>query len=701
MRTTAPARPATRSSIRWTARLVGVFGIALGLTLFTRNLGAQTDGSPQVTITVSPGPTPNPVGMVNGESKQVHTQLWANSMFDPNSVPYSGTLTGPTWQWRVAGVQWAAKPDDPPAEADPTTYTNTFGTPTAANTLLTSTFKAAGTWRVTVAAAATFSDSEGSTWTGEAFHELTITVVAGNGLTVMPQKQAVCAGGVTDPVHQTELVITLMDVNGNPAGGQMVNVSTTAGSVMPADGMTDSSGVLRAMLTSGSLAQTPGGNVVTATITATALPADVTGTATVAFEPTTCVFSAHPRQLTTDAASECVGIFSFGDNGVAGHEVEWKVTGLWDINRNPLDPALASIAGSFQPGASTMTDSQGQCLAFFKAAASPAVVQLAVFDKSVLRPNGQPATPDDERRPNGKEIVFVNWQAAVPSIHLREPRFSIKGVMGDMVPGQAGGRATPTKHFVTPKYSADIDGAAEVPDGMGGMVENYKRWVWIIGGAGGMADGTDFDSTKYEWKLTDETNQGRVPGYVTQANAGACYLFRSTPAKIKVEIIDKQMNVAVDTLYVWIVWATIGECHEKAPGGKQWVFQDGVLLGLDHSDIDRNKKLTNGGQLANLYFVRSRGWLFVAKISPAELFATRSDIPDLTGPYDKAVSRCRCHPRIGRDRLPPKPNTATSSITSWPSTAHRCVGTCPGKCASRSFPRRFQRLCGGSWMVRC
>ncbi len=560
---------------------------AIVLFLLTSGLAGQdspSSPSPTVTIVVNSGPTPTPVALVGGMSQQVATNMTASATFDPASVPYLGSLSGPTWQWRFVSATVAGTADGTPQEAPQGSCTTSFMDPNAATTTLNATFSQAGWWVVTVAAAATYTDEASNIWSGEAYQDIAVVVVVSStsGVSVLPQKSAICAGGIANAVHLTDVMIVVMDASGNPVSMQTVALSVDEGQLSANSAMTDSTGVCWVTLTSSTITQNAAGNVRTGTITGTYQGSS--GTGSVVYEAPTLLLACGPDWIVENETCNLDAYASYQTNGVPGHRVAFTIVGAWDALDNPIPLPLVVPPDYNQPTSpESYTDSDGKAPNTYIGGPLPATLLVRAEDQDVKNPPDGPK-PKDEKGVHVKK----NDKKAVIKVQTGQ-----KGVIGDEVPST---KANVRVHFVTPKFASDIDGPNDPT--------NWKTRLWLEADTSGVAFADNF-----EWQF-DGTGGNTVRDQPAQ-----CTVLRDSARKVSVKLVNKKTMIADDTMHVWVVWATI--TAKKSAAVRQMEAKP------------RFKK--DDGTIENAPAVAPRSdWLFIASIEPTTILDTNTDIPELT-----------------------------------------------------------------------
>jgi|GEM_PF-5321514 len=162
-----------------------------------------------------------------------------------------------------------------------------------------------------------------------------------------------------------------------------------------------------------------------------------------------------------------------------------------------------------------------------------------------------------------------------------------RGVTGDLVPSILGGKGQ--QHYVSPKQAGGFVVLKAVIPNVSNFAANYQ-WE---------GDGQAVSGSPQKW---------RVP--------------RDTPGKYQVRLRQLSTNTIVDTMNVWIVWATGTMVNNSVP-----------VPAFEHvSSIQTiDGSVSPGARFKFFQFMR-----FKFTINPAEIVDQNTDIPDLRGDKDSA-----------------------------------------------------------------
>jgi hypothetical protein len=240
----------------------------------------------------------------------------------------------------------------------------------------------------------------------------------------------------------------------------------------------------------------------------------------------------------------------------------------------------AHAPDDYQPTAGTLTFPPGTTSQTFTVILNPnsttstdVTVQLALSSPQNAT-LGAPST------------AVLNINAEKPTATIT-PATGQAGTTGDVVPSRKAAADGGTKHYVSPMKAGSVVVLQASIDGK-----------------------VKFDDV-FKW-------QG---GDVVDGKPDQHQVSRTTTGKTQVQIIRKADNAVMDTMNVWIVWASITATELKFNADGQ-VKPDGVLIWIKQSDAD---------------CVVRAGYLFNHTIMPASIIdAAGKDVPDLTGENDSA-----------------------------------------------------------------
>jgi hypothetical protein len=558
-----------RSSLQLSSGLLAAVAVWLAFGLSVSGQLGSGGGENNLTVTVSldSGPSPLPPQL----NEPVSASLSA-SVVTPD-LTYPCTLGKPTWDWSLTSVQFSS---DGVNWGDPASNSCSASVTGSGNKAsFQATFSQSGYWLLAVTASVSFTDSCGGSWSGQGVLNLPVIQVPPAGLSLISAKSAICAGGISTDIHQTVLTASLSDSDGTPLYGAVINFVTSDGTLDSSSAVTDFYGEATVTLTSSSNASDPGATpptVWTASVTATASEANNPASTKVEFQAAPVVLTLSPNNIDLEGTSNLLVNLTWNNLPVSGHTIGWQITNIWDLDGNLVYNGSGSPPSGYGTltGNSTTTDSDGNCTATFTAGDTAGTIECTASDQSVtLQTSLENPRAAQQANAGGPTASIV-------------PADGQLGTTGDLVPSN---RNMGQRHYVSPQSAGNfVLLRAQYANGIN--FANTFRWIGGEAIPGGPAD------------------QRRVS--------------RAATGRTVVQIQRIAGGAIVDTLNVWIVWATITPTNTNA-------------IAVVHGQVTPRVGAAGPGT-----GVRS-GWNFVAAIAPAAIFDTTADIPNLRGASTRPV----------------------------------------------------------------